>query len=61
MTQINHGPIMPYGVAINDAIRKGDRTQMESLLAEARKLHEQQGDLGKAIRDLEAALQKHKY
>lgn len=52
------GPIMPYGVAINDAIRRGDRAEMQHLLEEARKIHHEQGDLGKAIHDLESAVKK---
>jgi len=52
------GPIMPYGAAINDAIKRQDKTEMKSLLTQARDLHQQQGDLGKAIADLEAALKK---
>lgn len=54
------GPIMPYGAAINDAIRRGDRAEMQRLLDHARQLHQQQGDLGKAIQDLEAAVNKNR-
>jgi uncharacterized protein YlxW (UPF0749 family) len=51
---------MPYGVAINDAIKSGDRARMQQLLTEARQIHEQQGDLAKAIQELERAVASHK-
>ena len=52
------GPIMPYGAAINDAIKRQDKSEMKQLLTHAKDLHQKQGDLGKAIQDLEAALKK---
>jgi|KBSMisStaDraftv2_1062788.scaffolds.fasta_scaffold32803_2 hypothetical protein len=52
------GPIMPYGAAINDAIKRQDKGEMQRLLDQARDLHQKQGDLGKAIQELEAALKK---
>lgn len=52
------GSIMPYGAAINDAIKRQDRGEMERLLTHAKDLHQKQGDLGKAIQELEAALKK---
>lgn len=49
----------PYGVAISDAVQRGDARRLESLVSQARQLHEQQGgDLGKAIKAGEAALKK---
>lgn len=49
----------PYGVAINDAIGRGDARRLESLVNQARQLHEKQGgDLSKAIKSGEAALKK---
>jgi hypothetical protein len=52
------GSNMPYGAAINDAIKRQDRGEMQRLLTHAKDLHQQQGDLGKAIQELEAALKK---
>ena len=52
------GPVMPYGAAINDAIRRQDKAEMQQLLTHSKDLHQKQGDLGKAIADLEAALKK---
>jgi hypothetical protein len=48
----------PYGVAIHDAIARGDARRLESLVKQARLLHEQHGDLPKAIKAGEAALKK---
>jgi hypothetical protein len=48
---------MMYGVTIHDSIKRGDLQEMQTLLAEARTLHQNQGDLGQAIRDLESAIQ----
>jgi len=53
------GGIRPlYGVVIHDCIKRGNHDEMKKLLDEARQAHQQQGDLGKAIKDLEAALGK---
>jgi hypothetical protein len=54
------GPVMPYGAAINDAIKRQNKSEMKQLLTHAKDLHQQQGDLGKAIQELEAALKKKK-
>lgn len=49
----------PYGNAISDAVQRGDARRLESLVTQAKQLHEQQGgDLSKAIRAGEAALKK---
>lgn len=49
----------PYGVAISNAIERGDARRLESALNQARVLHEQQGgDLSKAIKAGESALKK---
>jgi uncharacterized protein DUF1843 len=50
------GPVMYYGVIIHDAIKRGDKEEMRRVLADAKKAKEAQGDLGKAIQELESAL-----
>ena len=50
--------IRPYGAPIRDAIKRGDRSAMESLLKQAKELHQHQGDLAKAVKELEAALSR---
>lgn len=52
--------ITPYGVAINDAISKGDSNKLQKLVDQAKQLHEKQGgDLSKAIKAGESALKKY--
>ena len=54
-----HSPFRPlYGVVIHDCIKRGNQDEIRKLLDEARQAHQQQGDLGKAIKDLENALAK---
>jgi ABC-type transporter Mla subunit MlaD len=49
----------PYGLAISDAIERGDSRRLQKLVDQAKELHEQQGgDLSKAIRSGESALKK---
>ncbi|HEY0141174.1 MAG TPA: hypothetical protein VGF48_09775 [Thermoanaerobaculia bacterium] len=51
--------IKPYGLAISNAIERGDARRLEALVGQARTLHEQQGgDLSKAIKAGESALKK---
>lgn len=50
------GQVMYYGVIIHDAIKRGDKAELQKLLADAKRTHEAQGDLAKAIQELEAAL-----
>ncbi len=50
------GPVMYYGVIIHDAIKRGDNAEMKRILAEAKNAQEAQGDLAKAIKELEDAL-----
>jgi len=45
-------------VVIHDCIKRGNQDEMKKLLDEARQAQQQQGDLGKAIKDLESALGK---
>lgn len=49
----------PYGPPIYNAIERGDARRLESLVNQAKQLHEKQGgDLSKAIKAGEAALKK---
>lgn len=52
------GPVVFYGVVIHDCIKRGNKDEMKKVLADAKKHHQEQGDLGKAIKELEAALGK---
>ncbi|HSY50247.1 MAG TPA: DUF1843 domain-containing protein [Thermoanaerobaculia bacterium] len=52
------GPVAFYGVVIHDCIKRGNKDEMKKVLADAKKYHQEQGDLGKAIKELEAALSK---
>ena len=47
-----------YGVPAHDAIRRGDKAEIQTLLTNARATHEAQGDLKQVIADLENALKK---
>ena len=49
-----------YGVPASDAIKRGNRVEIEALLAQARQASTDQGDLGNAIADLEAAIKAKK-
>ena len=52
------GPVVFYGVVIHDAIKRGNKDELQKLLAAAKKHHQEQGDLGKAIKELEDAVNK---
>ena len=52
--------IYAYSPAIHNAIARGDAARLRRLIAYAKKLHRQQGDLPKAIRAGQAALRKMK-
>ncbi|MCU1348829.1 MAG: hypothetical protein JWO56_1859 [Acidobacteria bacterium] len=53
--------IFAYGVAIADAVQRGDAARLRKLLDVARQAQQEQGgDLGKAIRAGESALKKLK-
>jgi len=47
-----------YGVVIHDCIKRGNKDEMKKLLADAKKHQQEEGDLGKAIKELEAAVNK---
>jgi hypothetical protein len=53
-----YGPVVFYGVVIHDAIKRGNKDELKKLLADAKKHHQEQGDLGKAIKELEDAVNK---
>jgi hypothetical protein len=52
------GPRFFYGVTIHDCIKRGNKEEMHSLLAEAKKHYQEEGDLGAAIQELEKAISK---
>ena len=52
------GPVVFYGVVISDCIKRGNKDEMKKLLADAKKHHQEEGDLGQAIKELEAAVNK---
>jgi len=52
------GPVVFYGVVIHDAIKRGNKDELQKLLADAKKHHQEEGDLGKAIKELEDAVNK---
>ena len=45
-----------YGVPVADAIKRGNKAELQDLLTQARKTQKDQRDLGKAIKDLETAI-----
>jgi hypothetical protein len=49
-----------YAPAIRDAIKGGDLREMAMLLRQAKKLRKEQGNLDKAVMNLERALRKVK-
>lgn len=51
---------MFYGVVVHDAIKRGNATELQSLLEGAKATLKDQGDLNAAIKDLEGALKKAK-
>ena len=59
----NYDPTKPpirfiYMAAIQDALRRGNKDELQGLLDQARTTLKEQGDLSQAIRDLESALKK---
>ena len=63
----NHGedshfaPAIFFGGVIYDAIKRGNKDEMQKLLADAKKLYAHQEEFAKAIQALEDALKKKKY
>jgi hypothetical protein len=51
-------PIVPYGVAIHQAIASGDLQNMKTLLSEAESIVQQQGDLRTALELLKVEIAK---
>jgi hypothetical protein len=49
-----------YGVVINDAIKRGNPAELKGLLSRAKATRKDQGDLAKAIKNLEAAVKTRK-
>jgi len=45
-----------YGVPISDALKRGNKAELTALLAQAKATRKNQGDLAKAIKNLEGAL-----
>lgn len=59
MANTSYGGSMKfYGVIIHDCIKRGNKDEMRQLLADAKKHYDEEGDLGKAIKELEAAVNK---
>ncbi|WP_281231803.1 DUF1843 domain-containing protein [Flavobacterium gelatinilyticum] len=51
------GVIMPYGVAIREAIASNDLAKMESIAEQAKQIVKDQGDLSAALLDLLEAIE----
>ena len=54
----HHGPHVFYGGPIHNCIKRGNKDEMEEMLAQAKAHYAEEGDLGNAIKELEAALKK---
>jgi len=52
--------VILYGAAIHNAIKTGDKRTMVAVLKHAKKVYREQGDLKKAIKELERAIEKIK-
>ena len=53
-------PMPMYGAPVYDAVKRGNKVELEALLAHARATQQDQGDLGQAIEDLAAAVKAKK-
>ncbi len=49
-------PRVLYGVPVSDAIKRGNVAELKGLLAQAKATRKDQGDLAKAIKNLETAI-----
>ena len=60
---VGSGNIMPYGVAIGNALSKGSAStdELVALRDHAREILESQGDLAAALKKLEAEIAKRGY
>jgi hypothetical protein len=58
MSEKSHHPIVPYGVAIHQAIAQGDLQRMKTLLSEAESIVQQQGDLRTTLELLKVEIAK---
>lgn len=55
---VSPGPIVLYGVALSEARARGDLAEMKALAAKAREALDSQGDLAKALAEIEAEIKK---
>ncbi len=52
------GPVPPYGVAIHEAIARGDLAEMKRVAQEAEKYLQQAGDVSSALTQLKIEIAK---
>lgn len=55
---ISPGPVVLYGPALSEARARGDLAEMKALAAKARDALDSQGDIAKALAELEAEIKK---
>jgi len=51
------GIMMPYGVAVREAIASNDLAKMESIAEQAKQVVKEQGDLSVALLELQEAIE----
>lgn len=51
------GIMMPYGVAVREAIASNDLAKMESIAEQAKQIVKEQGDLSVALLELQEAIE----
>jgi hypothetical protein len=61
MAQAERGPVPPYGVAIQQAIAKGDLENMKQVAAAAEQHLQQTGDVRAALEALKIEIAKHEH